>query len=350
LHNQQIVSTKFKNAKEIVGWMGAVQAQEYSMAKWAVGIRLPGSTDKVIEAAVNAGEILRTHLLRPTWHFVSAEDIHWILELTAPRIRAAMKFREKWLGLTRAVFAKSNRIIEKALTPNEQLTREELIAELRKAHIRTDGYRSGHLLMRAELDGIVCSGRLRGKKLTYSLLERRVPKKKTLNRDESLKKLARLFFSSRAPATARDFAWWSGLSMTEAKDALEMIKPKFVSEVVDGSAFWISDSFLAPRTRPSVFLLPAFDEFLISYKDRSTVLDDGVERKLISENGVFRPVIMINGRITGLWKRTVDEDELIVETRFLRVHTKKERSEIRRAVERFGEFLGVRTAECKIDD
>jgi hypothetical protein len=350
LHNQQIAATKFKHAKEIVGWMGAMQAQDYPMAKWAIGVRLPHSADTAVQASIDNGEILRTHLLRPTWHFVSAENIAWMLELTAPRIKAAMKFREKWLGLTKATFAKSNRIIEKALTANGQMTREELIAELHKASVRIDGNRASHLLMRAELDGIICSGRMNGKKQTYALLKRRVPKKKTLSRDESLRRLAHIFFSSRAPATVRDFAWWSGLSMIEAKGALEMIKPDFVPEIVDGNTFWHPDSALPPLRRTSAFLLPAFDEFLIGYNDRSAAIDDGIERKLIHENGIFRPVIVIDGQVSGLWRRTMNEDGLTVETRLFRVHTKKERIEIHRAAERFCEFLGVRMTECNIDD
>lgn len=344
--------------------MGAMQAQDYPMAKWAVGIRLPDSTDELIETAVSNGEILRTHLLRPTWHFVSSDDIYWLLELTAPQIIASMKFREKWLGLTKAVIAKSNRVIEKALSPDRQLTREELIMVLNKEKIKTDGYRSGHLLMRAELDGLICSGKSKGKKQTYGLLEKRVPKKsriagsrnitdnigagKTLSREESLKELARRYFSSRAPATLQDFARWSGLSMTDSRNALEMISSKFVPEVIDGITYWSPDSLPAPGVRTGTFMLPAFDEFLAAYKDRSASLDRKIGKKLISENGLFRPTIIIDGQATGLWKRTIEKERLIVEAKLFRVHTKKENIEIHRAAERFGKFLGMNTVDCKI--
>jgi hypothetical protein len=158
LASQQIAGTTLGVVKEVVAWMGAMQAQDYAMAKWAVGVRLPGSTDQVIEAAINAGEVIRTHLLRPTWHFVSADDVYWLLELTTPHIKASIKSRHKELELTEAIFAKSNSLIEKALRDGKQLTREQLIAEFAKADIATADNRLSHLMLQAELDGIVCSG------------------------------------------------------------------------------------------------------------------------------------------------------------------------------------------------
>ncbi len=150
LISQQIAETKFKTVKDIVDWMGAMQAQDYAVAKWAIGVRLPNSTDQVIETAINNGEIIRTHLLRPTWHFVSADAIYWMLELTAPQIKASLKSRHKELELSETIFAKSNTIIEKALRGGKHLTREELMAELGKGKIATDDNRASHLLLRAE--------------------------------------------------------------------------------------------------------------------------------------------------------------------------------------------------------
>ena len=151
LMNQQISRGKIKTAGKLVGWMGAMQAQDYGMAKWAIGMRVPGSTDKSIETAIDKGEILRTHLLRPTWHFVSASDIHWMLLLTAPRIKAAMSSRQKQLGLTQAIFTETITIMENALSGGKHLTREALITELKQAKIAVDENRASHLLARAEL-------------------------------------------------------------------------------------------------------------------------------------------------------------------------------------------------------
>ncbi len=347
LFNQQITTKKFTSAKELVTWMGAMQAQDFPMAKLAVGTRLPNATDKMIEAALDKGEILRTHLMRPTWHFVSADDIYWMLELTAPQIIASMKFREKSLGLTNAILAKSARVIEKALTPDNHLTRDELVAELTKAKIRTDENRSSHLLMRAELEGLICSGKTNGKKQTYALLEKRVAKKKTLDREKSMAVLAQRYFSSRAPATVQDFSWWSGLSMTDARNALETINSKLVAKTINGNTYWLSNSLSLPQKYDSIFLLPAYDEFLISYADRSASIDKKHQTISVSANGIFRPPIVIDGRVTGLWKRTIEKKNLLVETNFFRAHSKQEKYSIQQTAEELGRFLGIKEVHCK---
>src|SRR5689334_13499668 len=189
LANQQIQGTKFKKAKDIVSWMGVMQSQDYNMAKWATGIRLPGSTEKTIEASIHKGEIIRTHLLRPTWHFVSPDDIHWMLDLSASKLKALVKTRNKELELTDAVLKKSNTLLEKALTKNGHLTRDELITVLKNAKIPVDNYRSSHLFFWAELEGLICSGSLKEQQPTYALLNEWVPKKKTYQRKEAIAKL-----------------------------------------------------------------------------------------------------------------------------------------------------------------
>jgi DNA glycosylase AlkZ-like len=341
LESQHIAGTKFSSPKDIISWMGAVQAQDYAMAKWAMGIRLPGSTEKKVVEALNKGEILRTHLLRPTWHFVSAEDIYWMLELTAPQITASMKFREKWLGLTKAILTKSNRVIEKALTQGEHLTRKELIAELNKANIRTDEYRSGHLLMRAELDGIICSGEERGNKITYALLSERVPQKNYFSNDEALAKLAHKYFSSHCPATIKDFVWWSGLTLSDARKALDLVKSNFIYETFNSETYWLNDSFALPqKNHKSVHLLPAFDEFTISYKNRSASLHSAHYKITFSSNGMFNPLIVIDGQAVGLWKRTFKKDKVIIEIELFKLINKPGKDLIIKAAERFGNFLG----------
>ncbi|HCT30673.1 MAG TPA: hypothetical protein DIW31_08030 [Bacteroidales bacterium] len=197
LINQQVTATKFKTAKDIVGWMGAMQAQDYAMSKWAIGTRLPSSTIKMVEEAIDKGEIIRTHLLRPTWHIVSADDIYWLLELTAPKIKASLRTRHKGLGLTESIIAKCNTLIHEALVGGKYLTREELVVILQNAKIATNENRTSHIMLSAELDGIVCSGATKGKKQTYALLKERVPKPKSLTREQALEKIARRYFTSR---------------------------------------------------------------------------------------------------------------------------------------------------------
>lgn len=340
LASQQIVSTTFKTPKDIVDWMGAMQAQDYAMAKWGIGMRLPQSTRQDVEKAIDTGKIIRTHVLRPTWHFVSPEDIYWMLELTAPRLKRSMRSRDKELGLTETLYTKSNSIIEKALEKDTYLTREELMIKLQKAKIPTHDYRSGHLMFRAELDGIACGGAAKNKKQTYALLSKRVKRTTALNKDEALAKLARRYFSSHCPATLKDFIWWSGLSVKDAQNGLDLVKPHFISEIIGAETYWLSNSFAKFSTsKASAHLLPAFDEFTISYKDRSATLPLGHQKKAFTSNGIFKPVVIVNGEGIGLWKRILKKEKVIIETELFKKPTVAVKDLIKKAGERYGRYL-----------
>lgn len=350
LINQQITETKFKTVKDLVGWMGAMQAQDFNMAKWAVGIRLPGSTDKEIQESFNKGEILRTHLLRPTWHLVSADDIYWILELTAPHIKASLKSRNRELGLIKETFDKSNETIEKVLTGGKHLTREEIINVIKKVKIHIDNPQAYyHLILNAELDGIICSGAIKEKKQTYTLLNEKVPKKKTLNTNEALAELAKKYFTSHGPATLRDFVWWSGLPVSDAKKSLELVKSDIISEKIGSQTYWFSRLFSSPDIKDeSVYLLPAFDEFIISYKDRSASISIENQKNAISSNGIFRPVIVLDGQAIGIWKRTTKKNKIIIETHLFKAPAKRIKSLIEKEVETYGCFFNQKTEIIEI--
>ncbi len=344
LHNQKLVNTAFTRAEEIVGWMGAMQAQDYNMAKWAVGSRLINATDKKIVMAYDKGAILRTHVMRPTWHFVTAKDIYWMLELTAPKLLASLKTRQRNLELSATIISKSNAIIEKALANETNLTREDLAKELNDARIKTDENRLSYLLICAELDKIVCSGPLKARKLTYSLLSERVPNKVVLTRDEALAELAKRYFTSHGPATIKDFTWWSGLAVTEAKQALDLAQTILLSETIGNERYWFADSF--PETKAdntSTHLLPAFDEFLISYKDRSASLALTHNKKAVSDNGIFRPVIVVNGQVAGIWKPIKNKEKVIIETSFFIKINGSSRMLLKEKVAAYGKYLNKRT-------
>jgi len=344
LISQQIASTKFNTVKNLVAWMGVMQAQDYDMAKWAIGGRLPNTTDQAVETAITNSEILRTHLLRPTWHFVSADDIYWMLELTARRVKASMKSRHEQLELSNAILYKSNAIMEKALRGGHHLTREEILTELTKAGIDNYNNRLSHLLAWAELDGLICSGATKAGKPTYALLEERVLKTKPLTQEEALAALAKKYFSSHGPATLQDFAWWSGLSAGEAILALKLVKPDLISEEIDSQTYWSTKSFSIPKNdKEAVYLLPAYDEFIISYKDRSAALLFENHAKTVSSNGIFRPVIVVNGKVTGIWKRTIKKDKVIVETEFFKQPNQIQNSLIEKAANQFGHFIELKT-------
>ncbi len=225
LHNQMISQRTLTQPADVVQALGAVQAQDYEGAKWAVAQRTKDLTDAAFEQAFTAGAILRTHVLRPTWHFVTPTDIRWMLALTAQRVHAALNYHNRKLALDNALFAQSNAVLIKALQSGQQLTRTELGAFLQQADIATDDLlRLGHILIHAELEGIVCSGARRGKQFTYALLDERAPQAKTLARDEALAELAKRYFTSHGPATLKDYVWWSGLTVADAKAGIEMVK------------------------------------------------------------------------------------------------------------------------------
>ncbi|HEX8922520.1 MAG TPA: winged helix DNA-binding domain-containing protein, partial [Pyrinomonadaceae bacterium] len=242
LSNQQISGTLFKKPSEIVGWLGAVQAQDYLGSLWALGLRTQHAVEEEVEQAIAAGTIVRSWPLRGTLHYVAAADIRWMLKLGAPRTiaRAASRYRE--LELDEATFAKSNRVLARALQGGKQLTRLELAAALNRAGIPTDGQRLIHLLNRSALDGLTCYAARRGKQFTFALLEEWVAEARTLERDEALAELARRYFTSRGPATLQDFVWWSGLTTADARAGLEMAKPHLTKEIIKGQTYWVSSS------------------------------------------------------------------------------------------------------------
>jgi hypothetical protein len=309
---------------------------------------MPDLTELQIESAFNNGEIIRTHLMRPTWHFVSADDIYWMLEHTAPQIKSATKSRNRDLGLTESIFKRSQEVLVKALEGNKSFTREELSIQLNRAGINTDEQRMPHILMEAEIDQIICSGAMQGKKQTFALLTERVPIKNTLTKDEATALLAKKYFTSHGPATLSDFVWWSGISVTNSRKALEMNKSELFSEIIDNETYWFVEPVFQPSSlSDSVYLLPAFDEYLISYKNRSAAITIDQHKKAVSNNGIFRPIIVVNGQISGLWKRILKKDSVLIELDHFRPHSKKEERLTMKVAEAFSHFSGMK-AEVKI--
>ena len=331
LGNQQIGVAGSMTPEGMVGWLGCVQGQDFAGAKWAIGSRLNGQadgekqsvwTDAGIQQAFNEGKILRTHILRPTWHFVTPEDIGWMLALTAPRIKAFCAGMHRQLELDGAIFKRSHATLRKALSGGVQLTRKELLPVFRQAKIRTDELRLAHLLMQAELDGIICSGAMNGKQFTYALLEERAPGGKLLKQEEGVAELVLRYFKSRGPATLADFAWWSGLTAADGKKGVEAYRSQFINEVVDGQSYWIHSApgssgegssgpgFSGGSGRSVFQVLPAFDEYTVAYKDRDLVLSP--KHALRSGNGIFKPIILSEGRIVGTWQRIIHKDHIDV--------------------------------------
>jgi len=317
LVSQKLYKPNPVSAQEIVLHLGAMQAQDYAMAKWAIGSRCD-ATEKTIEEAINSGEIIRTHILRPTWHFVSAEDIYWMLNLSAPQVKKFTASAAKKYGYDAKKLDQLNASIEKLLAGNQHLTRDEIMQELNIKKTSAEDFLSAAIMMNAELDGLVCNGKMKGKQITYALLEERVSKPKTkLAKDEALAKLAKRYFESHGPATLLDFSWWSGFSPTTCKIAINAIELQLNSIEIDNQMYWFGNDFTDEKNfRESVHFLPAFDEILISYKTREASILQEHQSKAFTNNGIFKPIILENGKVIGTWKRTIKKDHTKIETQF----------------------------------
>jgi len=339
LHHQRLTSPRFKAPVDVVRWLGAVQAQEYAPAKWAIGQRMRRATDDTVERAFADGSILRTRVLRPTWHFVAPEDIRWMLELTGPRIKTTIASYARHVSLDDAAFKQSRKVLTKALGGGRHLTRGELRQILQRAGIPTDGLRAILLLMRAELDGLICSGPRVGKAFTYALLDERVPGSPALTRDQALAELARRYFTSRGPATLHDFVWWSGLTTADARTAIELAAGDLSREVIDDNVCWLpSSSRAVPTSAGAAHLLPVYDEYLVAYKDRAAALDPRYSKR--GANVLFGSTIVANGRVVGTWKSVRSEHETVVTLSPFAPLTGRVRRAVDDAVRRYGAFLG----------
>lgn len=337
LISQQLASATFDTATEMVAYMAAVQGQEYGPAKWGLGLRLPNLDEPVIEKDLSDGKILRTHLLRPTWHLVAATDIRWLLMLTGPRIMALNQSFYRKANLTAADFKKSYDIIGQMLEGGKQHTREEIKAELARRDFTTDNTRMICLMMQAELDGIICSGAKKDKQFTYALLEARAPKVPTKTRDEALAELALRYFTSRGPASIRDFSTWSGLNQTDCKKGLLMVESLFASETVDGETYYFSENIRDQKSPPKLYLLPIYDEMIIGYKNREAVLQS-VFKSGEKIDVVFDNIIIFDGQVTGSWKRTIKPKHIEVAVRFLQPPTQKQQKALEQCLARYQSF------------
>jgi hypothetical protein len=335
LLNQSILRPVPRGPAATVAWLGAMQAQEYAAARWAIGLRLPDATDAQIAEGFDAGRILRTHVLRPTWHFVTPADIRWMLDLTASHIQRAMAYQWRQLELDARLCSRAIGVMERALADGEYLTRGELGARLARSRIVATGNRLAHLAAHAELAAVICSGPRRGKQFTYALLASRAPRARTLPRDEALAELTRRFFQSHAPATIRDFVWWSGLSTADVTRGLEMNGAK--SRNVDGLTYWtLNGSSAAPRAASGVHLLPVYDEYVVAYRDRETV-PHWPATAMVRRNATFQNVLVIAGQIAGTWRAGGGRG--VVEVAPLRRLSDSERRSLAATVKRYGRFL-----------
>jgi len=324
---QRLWGARFETPPDVVRWLAALQAQEFPLAKWSIAQRTRGATKADIEQAFADGVILRTHLLRPTWHFVLGEDIRWMLKATAARVHALNAYYYRQLELDRKVCAKSNSVIGKALQGGAHLTRRELATALKQAGIRASGPRLAYIVMRAELDAIVCSGAMRGKQHTYALLDERAPHAKTLERDAALAELTKRYFTSRGPATLNDFLRWSSLAAADGREGLALVADGLESQVVDGRTYWFGPTPHVARasSNPVVDLVQGYDEIIMSYRESRDPSFTPGDRS-------FMHALLLDGRLVGHWRPTANRSSVRIETALTRALTRPEAKAVAAAV------------------
>ncbi len=304
LVSQRVTGEKCETPEAVVRWMGAIQAQDYHQALWAIGSRMRSATVTDVETALATGKIIRTWPMRGTLHFVPAEDARWMLKLCASRVLVGHRRRMQQLGLTEDVIARCETLFVNALSGGNRWTRSDLMRLATDTGISIEGQRGYHILGHMAHTGVICLGPMEGKQQTFVMLDEWVPHSRNLARDEALAELVWRFFASHGPATEEDFARWTGLTLTATREALAMVNSKLVSVEIDDRTYWVTDNNRAFPANKTANLLPGFDEYVIGYRDRSAVLADEYGGKVVpGNNGIFQPVIVVEGRIIGTWKR-----------------------------------------------
>jgi hypothetical protein len=346
LQNQRLVGKPFARAADVVAHHLAMQSQDYGGAKWAVGQRLAGAREADVDAAFDAGKILRTHVMRPTWHFVAPSDVRWLLALTAPRVLAfsAPYFRKH--GLDAAALKKSRKVLEKQLR-GTQRPRDELASALSEAGLPVKGEALSYQLIAAELQGVIVSGARQGKLHTYALLEERVPPTPRRSRDEALRELALRYLQSHGPALPQDLSWWSGLTVADAKRGIEACSAELERAEIEQKTYYFTPGRRAAVAEPIAHLLPNYDEQLIAYRFRGNAVDASLSGRIGPGDGVFDGhLLLVNGLLVGGWRRELGKAAVQVSVTLLRKLTAAEQRALRTAAERYAAFVELGLELC----
>ncbi|MDR7086398.1 hypothetical protein J2X11_001237 [Aeromicrobium panaciterrae] len=341
LHAQGLDTPRFGTAIEVVRHLGCVQSQLHDMGLWAVAKRTTGLTKSDLDAAFARGDFLRTHVLRPTWHFVDPSDIHWLLTVTAPRIRQMMSSSNNTIGLSPDKLDRSAEVIVEALSDGPR-TRPELGTALADAGVDPTGHLI-HMAMNAEIEALVVNGPMRGKQHTYVLLDSVVTAPPAQPRDELLALIARRYARGHGPIRDKDLAWWTSLTLTDSRRALELgeLRPTDI----DGETYWSHDE-LVEAEQPAAMLLSNFDEYISYARDPGDYERfDGTAEQMMRSTGL----LAIDGQLAGLWTRTIKSKAVTITVRC----SPRVTTAIKRALESeaaaFGRFV-EREPELQITD
>jgi hypothetical protein len=344
MRNSRLTGTGFISPGEAVGWHLAMQAQDYGPAKWSIGQRSKGLTDQDLDEALAAGSIVRTHVLRPTWHFVARDDLRWLLALSGPRVQQGNAGRRRQLGLDERTLMRGEKVIASALEGGNRLTRNEIAAVLDDAGIDRSGQRMPYILMHCELEALIGSGGLAGKQQTYALLDERVPKGRRFDRDEALVELVRRYLTSHGPATVKDMSWWSGLTMSDLRDALDLLGSEIRKGSVDDLELWsLASDETAPPSIRGAHLLQTYDELVVGFTESRFFGDPGGEKARAAWGDRTFPsgVLLLNGRIGGHWRRTIERQSIKVDVHLYEEPKRGAARAVDAAAEDLGRFFGL---------
>ncbi|HEY8447857.1 MAG TPA: winged helix DNA-binding domain-containing protein [Thermomicrobiales bacterium] len=346
LRHQRLHGPALPSPAEVVGWLGAVQSQDYNAAKWALALRTTGATNEAIDRLFDEGAIIRTHVMRPTWHFVLPADLRWLLALTAPRVHIANRGPYRELELDDDVLLRCRRTLERVLQGGNALTRDELEAALQADGIELTKRRLVHITMYFELEALICSGPRRGKQHTYVLVEERVPPAPVLGRDEALAELTRRYYASHGPATPHDFAWWSGLTVSDARRGIELNGGRLASEQFGDQRYWFDPSTTTEQAaQPLVHLLPNFDEHVVAYRDHAPSVDPAVITALPPNELLFKPhPIARDGLVIGTWRSAVAKRGAKITANLLIPADDTLQAGLHAAAEAYGAYIGLPTS------
>jgi len=342
LRNQRLSGPPLETVADVVRWFGGMQFQEYPVARWSIGQRAVGLAEADVDRALAEASVVRTHVLRDTWHLVAAEDLRWMMGLTGPRIHQRNATMYRRLDLDAELLARTDALLRNALAGGEQLSRREIAAVLDGSGIAADGMRLGYILMHAEIELVVCSGALQGKQQTYALVDERVPAARSMSRDDALAALVDRYFTSHGPATVKDFSWWSSLTVADARRGLELVGDGLESRTLAGVTYW-SGAAQPPRAAPPrAHLLQGYDEYAVAYTESRGVLDiDGHAGSVPGGEAMFTHAVLLDGQVVGHWRRRAGSRVVTVDVQLGCSLDRAAMEAVDEAVQRYGAFVGL---------
>lgn len=304
LLNQQLIAPQFSTPAEVVQYMGAMQAQEYRMMRWAVAMRTRKPSLKTFKKAFDEGQIIRLHLMRGTWQLVSADDYWMMTDLFAPKAIAVTKgwMNSNKISIPDEELMRIREILVRTAADKRSVTKEDFVQALAEKGKQMDDHRLSYHIRMAEMTGILCSGDLQPMKATYAFSLHKIPQRANMDRDEALAHITRKYFKSRQPATLEDFVWWSGLNISDCRKGIALLGDYLHVKRYRGHDFYLTDDCRTRGFRKEKYLLiPPYDEYLIGYKSRDIVLPQEHKHRAHNNSGIFQPVIAYDGTICGNW-------------------------------------------------